>query len=399
MNSLLIFLLFSLATIQNSSESCDDILVTDLSQHDCIAKQTNTDSYYYSLDETQSCLPSCKKYNPDGHFRDSCSKQRCPAGYTCSKRCNRLIEYAEISCETRADCTKAGALRAQCVDMCVLDADTCMAYHANTSDFRDNKFGALKFKPACDNDGQWDAKQCKGGVSGKCYCYDPKGEKLFGQALYPNAADMTCSCSRRRAELLDSGRPFVSFHCDSKGNFEKMQCDSGLCWCADPKTGELVSAVVPERVMPKLPCYDTTTLGSQYLRQCDSHQYAITKITNTLKTHGVVYANFGMRLCDGDGAYGAYNVSNGIAYCTWRDGTTINTWQSDSSTDISTLNCNCARDYKMYAHQLHCTGSGNYESVQNFILNKQNYFYCVDDDGFAISDYFTTRVDNCTSYY
>lgn len=45
--------------------------------------------------------------------------------------------------------------------------DSCMAYHANTIDFRYNKFTALKFKPICEIDGSWRAKQCKGGVNGR----------------------------------------------------------------------------------------------------------------------------------------------------------------------------------------------------------------------------------------
>lgn len=55
---------------------------------------------------------------------------------------------------------------------------------------------------------------------------------------------------------MAAGRPYVTFHCDSKGNFEDLQCDidSQLCWCADHKTGDLKSAVVPEKVMTKLPC-------------------------------------------------------------------------------------------------------------------------------------------------
>lgn len=53
-------------------------------------------------------------------------------------------------------------------------------------------------------------------------------------------------------------------------------------------------------------------MGSQYLRQCDSAKYAMTKVLETLATHGVQFANLGNLMCDGDGAYGAYNISSGM---------------------------------------------------------------------------------------
>ncbi|KAJ8966779.1 hypothetical protein NQ314_003317 [Rhamnusium bicolor] len=87
------------------------------------------------------------------------------------------------------------------------------------------------------------------------------------------------------------------------------------------------------------------------------------------------------------------------AYCTWRDGSKIGTWQSDTSTDISTLNCNCARDYKMYNHIMECDGSGNYRTLQTTVMNRTTIFYCVDSDGFSKSDVSTTRIDDCSLYY
>jgi len=42
-----------------------------------------------------------------------------------------------------------------------------MAYHINTDDYRDTYYSALRFKPSCNNDGTWTAKQCKGGLNGR----------------------------------------------------------------------------------------------------------------------------------------------------------------------------------------------------------------------------------------
>lgn len=53
---------------------------------------------------------------------------------------------------------------------------------------------------------------------------------------------------------MTSRRKYSTLHCDSKGNFEELQCDVGLCWCVEPKTGKLLSPMVPEQAMTKLPC-------------------------------------------------------------------------------------------------------------------------------------------------
>lgn len=43
----------------------------------------------------------------------------------------------------------------------------CMAYHAKTFEYEKTFYSALKFKPKCTNSGEWQAKQCKGGVGGR----------------------------------------------------------------------------------------------------------------------------------------------------------------------------------------------------------------------------------------
>lgn len=42
----------------------------------------------------------------------------------------------------------------------------------------------------------------------------------------------------------------------SNGNYEPLQCDSGVCWCADETTGRIVNGTraVPQILWTKLPC-------------------------------------------------------------------------------------------------------------------------------------------------
>lgn len=67
---------------------------------------------------------------------------------------------------------------------------------------------------------------------------------------------MSCACSRRRAKLEAAGRIDVTFHCAANGDYEEMQCDSGICWCAEPTTGTIQAGTiaVPQPLWDMLPC-------------------------------------------------------------------------------------------------------------------------------------------------
>lgn len=64
------------------------------------------------------------------------------------------------------------------------------------------------------------------------------------------------ACSRHRAKLEADGRLDVTLHCARNGNYEQLQCDSGVCWCADPKTGVTLpgTRVVQKGLWKLLPC-------------------------------------------------------------------------------------------------------------------------------------------------
>lgn len=59
----------------------------------------------------------------------------------------------------------------------------------------------------------------------------------------------------------------VSLHCTYQGNFEELQCDDGVCWCAHELTGEPFSVVVPDIMLKALPCcgYPDQVLMCAYL--------------------------------------------------------------------------------------------------------------------------------------
>ncbi|RZC41794.1 hypothetical protein BDFB_008077 [Asbolus verrucosus] len=160
----------------------------------------------------------------------------------------------------------------------------------------------------------------------RCFCYSSAGNRIFGQEWWKKADNMTCGT--------------------------KIFVDKSL------------------------------TVGTQYLRQCESQKYAQERISYQLKLHGTIGVSFGVLLCDDDGSYGAYKVVDGSAYCTWRDNTNLGTWQY-ADDDRSSLNCNCARDTKIFSNAgktqtQKCSGSGNYRALQT----EGTLLYCVDKDGF-----------------
>ena len=139
------------------------------------------------------------------------------------------------------------------------------------------------------------------------WCADPQGEMIYGKEKDEGQdSEMTCSCSRKRWELEQTkevsnngdvvkGRIDVSLHCTEQGNnlilllitiykctggYEPLQCDNNLCWCVDPRTGEVNTVTVPDTVVSILPCYPAQNetleqFGSQYLRKCENRAVGI----------------------------------------------------------------------------------------------------------------------------
>ncbi|CAH0694248.1 unnamed protein product [Spodoptera exigua] len=107
----------------------------------------------------------------------------------------------------------------------------------------------------CLPDGRYAPVQCKGDrFTGRCFCSDPKGRRIFGQMWRDQAQNMTCACSRRRAELEAEGK-VVTLHCSANGDYEQLQCNSGMCWCAQARDGQPIVTPVHEEDMERLPCY------------------------------------------------------------------------------------------------------------------------------------------------
>uniref|UniRef100_A0A7G3AZM0 Putative thyroglobulin type i repeat protein n=1 Tax=Lutzomyia longipalpis TaxID=7200 RepID=A0A7G3AZM0_LUTLO len=279
---------------------------------------------------------------------------------------------------------------------CVLNKTSCFF----TQHLDREMIGQL---PTCNDDGTFAAKQCKGDRStGRCFCYSATGERIFGWDWWRNSEEMNCACSRKRYEMEKSGRHEVTLHCQQNGNFEELQCDDDTCWCADPDTGFITdnTIAVPQHLWTLLPCYNTSSYGTQYLRQCESASHAQRVIRNAFSKRGTTQISFSNIPCHYDGSFGTYGIAEGQAFCSWRDGSRLGPFAA-APNQVGTMDCYCARDQRIFNDNgltlnLQCNGQGNYANPQD--LNGE--LFCVDRDGFVVSDFYPpgTETVDCNNH-
>ncbi|CRK99450.1 CLUMA_CG012578, isoform A [Clunio marinus] len=312
---------------------------------------------------------------PSGKFLDTRYTNNCCHG------CRSGIGRGESGCSvTRANRKCAPGLICDEDFYCILERTSCL----HTMHFDENLVG---WKPKCEIDGTYSPKQCRGDkLTGRCFCYAEAGERVFGWKWWRNADSMTCTCSRQRYKAEKSGRLDVTVHCLSNGNYEDLQCDMGICWCADESDGHIVKGTfaVPEALWTYLPCYNESFHGDQYLRKCESAAFAQKIAQKKLINRGAINAVPRQIQCNYDGTYGEIIIENPLAFCQMPDGSKLN--YAAPSKMMSDMNCNCARDEKIFTmsgieFNLRCSNNGNYEPNQD----QNGKIFCVDRYGFSVS--------------
>ncbi|CAO1388383.1 unnamed protein product [Diamesa hyperborea] len=295
----------------------------------------------------------------------------------CCHGCRGGKSKGESGCSPKKLC--APGLKCDDDFYCIFDRASCL----HTVHFED----VVDWRPNCEKDGSYSAKQCRGDkITGRCFCYAETGAKIYGWDWWNESEKMTCACSRQRAKAESEGRLDVTLHCTSNGNYEQLQCDLGICWCAEETTGNIIrnSIAVPDSLWTYLPCYDSIIHGDQYLRRCESAAHAQRIIQKTLLNHGAINAVPNQIKCNYDGTYGELVIENPFAFCQMPDGTKLKyTAMSKLATE---MNCNCARDELIFMKagiyfNSRCKENGNYESIQDH----NGKIFCVDRDGYAVT--------------
>jgi len=261
--------------------------------------------------------------------------------------------------------------------------------------------------PRCDTSGMYSAVQHKHSISQEKaayrWCSSPEGERIYGKELFnEEESQMTCACSLKKWELQQEkvwtdvvtdeeinikGRDDVTLHCTELGNYEKLQCDNGLCWCVEERSGDVISMVVPENVVVVLPCHPSSAnapsqFGSQYLRKCENRAVGIAKTRQILSEHGSSWTPSREYECDDDGGFAPVQCDDENCNCWTNNGQIIAPYGVEAD-QRGTMTCSCARDKNQNIDTGRtCAGNGDYKPLQ-FEANQE---FCADPlDGWRIS--------------
>ncbi|KAK3872394.1 hypothetical protein Pcinc_022521 [Petrolisthes cinctipes] len=236
-----------------------------------------------------------------------------------------------------------------------------------------------RWRPVCDQDGQYAEKQCKGVAEEKrCICVDPYGNRIFGDAFPSNEEEydnMNCKCSREVWERQIAGESSVTLHCAVNGNYEALQCEDDWCYCIDPLTATLIGLQLPKEAVSRLPCYNETLMGEKYLRRCESQLHAHWELFDVMANRGVQGNPTPFFSCSLDGSYAGKQCDQTMCRCYDK--------YMNFLTAPSGAGCQCARDKEYFKDQgiqklVSCqVETGLYAEKQK----SGGIVYCVDDEG------------------
>ncbi|KAK4316469.1 hypothetical protein Pmani_012371 [Petrolisthes manimaculis] len=237
-----------------------------------------------------------------------------------------------------------------------------------------------RWRPVCDQDGQYAEKQCKGVAEEKrCICVDPYGNRIFGDAFPSNREaydNMNCKCSREVWERqIAGGESSVTLHCAVNGNYDELQCENDWCYCIDPLNATLLGLRLPMEAVSRLPCYNETLMGEKYLRRCDSQLHAHWQLFDVMANRGVQGNPTPFFSCSLDGSYAGKQCDQTMCRC-------YDQYMNFLSAP-SGSGCQCTRDKEYFKNEgiqklVSCqVDTGVYAEKQK----TGGLVYCVDDEG------------------
>ncbi|CAN7938469.1 unnamed protein product [Ixodes hexagonus] len=249
--------------------------------------------------------------------------------------------------------------------------------------------------PTCDARGGYEAKQCK---SNKCVCVDEKGSTIFGQAELSQSENMTCACSRemtaRMRERRSDWMAGPQIHCDPRGDYEKLQCEGKLCYCADQITGKPTGHLVLIQQIALLPCYDAKRYGEGYLTTCEREMTRVRSLVHHFSQKGQTLVGLEAAICDIDGGFARVQCGRpDSCVCSDRKGASLKSYayeQTDSDA-FKKMDCNCAidEDHRLRRYgrlpSWRCDQYGNFLPVQ-WLLGSDS-FYCLEEDGSVLQSF------------
>ncbi|XP_033102480.1 papilin-like isoform X3 [Anneissia japonica] len=109
-------------------------------------------------------------------------------------------------------------------------------------DLMSNELEVGKLIPQCTASGEYEMMQCHQ-ESGYCWCVDSLGQRLEGSIRSPGTQRPNCEelitiftkpCPQSRRNALTT-QPYGLYipQCTPEGEYAKVQCHAGICWCVD----------------------------------------------------------------------------------------------------------------------------------------------------------------------
>ncbi|XP_066994988.2 uncharacterized protein [Anabrus simplex] len=253
-------------------------------------------------------------------------------------------------------------------------------------DKEQNKLGISRWRPICDEHGEYGPVHCIPGSI--CYCIEPKnGERIFGEALYLSqdvTKRMTCGCSRSAWRASQVPNFVQSARCTADGSYESLQCVDNKCACVSSVDGTIVDgSIVDLRDMHKgyPSCFDSQQHApGRYERKCE--KFLFDKLR--MEKSGFTVLNMPLPECTPDGRYArTQTTADRRRICVDPEGEQIGHF----GTSCGNTDCNCARTLWLIeqagvAEKPVCCSDGTFRAWQC----RRAVCYCVDSKGNQVSN-------------
>ncbi|KAJ9595074.1 hypothetical protein L9F63_013639, partial [Diploptera punctata] len=271
--------------------------------------------------------------------------------------------------------------------------DCVMSQQVFDESQKQGTWGSTQMRPLCTARGEYFPAHCIG--SSICYCVNPEGERIFGEAAYTGPAmqqSMTCECSLAnwKADQLakEMGIQNIPIHCLEDGSYDLLQCIHNMCRClnSDTKTPDEKAGVVLEmNLMEDNPqCFDAKIHeANKYKRTCEEKLEEALDEIELLKEEGITPMGTNLPNCQYDGRYDRVMINNTYKQCVDPDGNILEQYILTRTDTLSEqMDCNCARTRWLLQREKHtelptCCENGNFRKMQC----RRGKCYCVDCNG------------------
>ncbi|KAG4067565.1 hypothetical protein HA402_005337 [Bradysia odoriphaga] len=320
-----------------------------------------------------SCCEVCLEHIQEGEYCTIGS----PGSPVPSTICGPGLKCATVSNDDHPKCKK-------------MDDTECFKQQIEFDTAKNNgTIGKWMQRPMCDDEGFFKPVKCI--PDEICYCLDKNGNRIFGEDVYSETAELTmnCECSRLAStfkNLMPSKYPQPTARCLDDGSFDPIQCFGDKCVCINSMYGGTTSDKMYDNdKLNQMPCYNRKIHRSNTVYDHDCEKIVSDKLSEKyrLESEGSVVMDFKMDLCELNGWYKRVHEDKYSKRCVNKYGIQIGNYSlPKDDPEAKNMNCQCARaNFLTNNTNIECCRNGNYPKV----TCKNNECYCLDENGNQVS--------------